>query len=498
MELQKLTNLTKNNRGTYIKKLNTMGKNTVIAEAKSENARRKREKEKKKLAEEEAIRKRREAEEEAKKKAEEERKARNAQTKKVATNLQGLKYLKRENRKKFMNRLPQNGANKVLTNARKLDQNRKEDEASTRRGIEWKLKKIGVTGSNLQALMKRWDDTKDKTIFNEARKMVSKKKDPLLARIKRNVPASNNFSQAQMKWSAAVKEATDDASLQKIERLLDSKLKLKARTEAEVKSLPPREQTQYLKNFMAYKNDVAQRTQVLDKLAKNKRDAKDKATRETATKLQSFNKLGRDNRKRFMNRVARGENSVKVLKNAEKLQRDRVAKQKLEAERKVREQKQAQERKDREEKERKQREYEKKKQTKLRANTAKMLQGMSGLERKNRQEFMKRLNRGNDPARVIANARKRDATATSKKTATPSYAASTKSSAIRQIRSMRGMGAKNQDKFVRRINAGENPNSVLRDAKSRNKKAGGMKSRTKKDLKELEFQRKKKNVLRRL
>jgi len=37
-----------------------------------------------------------------------------------------------------------------------------------------------------------------------------------------------------------------------------------------------------------------------------------------------------------------------------------------------------------------------------------MLQGMSGLERKNRQEFMQRLERGNDPSTVISNARARD------------------------------------------------------------------------------------------
>ena len=408
--LQTLSTLTRENRKKFMDRLPQNNPQLILKNAVNLNDERKA----KTKAEEEAIRKRREAEEAAKKKAEEERKARNAQTKKVAINLQGLKYLKRENRKKFMNRLPQNGANKVLTNARKLDQNRKEDEASTRRGIEWKLKKIGVTGSDLQTLMKRWDDSKDKTIFDEARKIVEKKRDPLLTRIKRNVPAGNNFSQAQMKWTAAIKEATDDASLQKIERLLDTKLKLKAKTEAEVKSLPPREQARYLKNFMAYKNDVAQRTQELDKLVKTKRDAKDKATRETATKLQSFNKLERQNRQRFMNRVAKGENSGVVLRNAEKLQRNRTAAARLEAQRKEREQREQQQTREREEKERKQREYEKQKQTKLRANTAKMLQGMSGLERSNRKEFMTRLNRGNDPARVISNARARNQKARSR------------------------------------------------------------------------------------
>ena len=414
IELQKLTNLTKNNRRAYIEKLKTTGKNTIIMEAKSEDARRKREKEKTRLAQEEEIKKRRQEKENARKIANEERKGRNTQTKNVATTLQGLKYLKRENRKKFMNRLPKNGANKVIANATKLDKERMEDEASTRRGIEWKLKKIGVTGSDLQGLLKRWDDSKNKTIFDEARKIVAKKREPLLARIKRNVPASNNFSQAQQKWSAAIREATDDASLQKIQRLLDTKLKLKARTEAEIKSLPPREQTRYLKNFMAYKNDVAQRTQELNKLVKTKRDAKNTGTREIATKLQSFNKLERQNRQSFMNRVAKGENSKLVLRNAEKLQRNRTAAARLEAERKAREERERQQAREREERERKQREYEKQKQTKLRANTAKMLQGMSGLERSNRKEFMTRLNRGNDPARVISNARARNQKARSR------------------------------------------------------------------------------------
>ena len=484
-ELQKLTNLTKNNRAMYIKKLETMGKNTVIKEAQSEDARRKREKEKTKLAQEEEIKKRQQEKENAKKKANEERKSRNTQTKNVATKLQGLtslkrenrqefmkrlptngpekvianaqalnkqrknkveaekrlienkkkadeakkqaeqakktatnlqtkrvagklqalKYLKRENRKKFMNKLPQNGADKVIANATKLDKERMEDEASTRRGIEWKLKKIGVSGKDLQGLLRRWNTSKNKTIFNNARKMVASKRDPLLARIKRDVPASNNYSQAQQKWTAAIKAAPDDAAVQKIERLLDAKLKLKARTEAEVKSLPPREQTRYLKNFMTYKNDVAQRTQELNKLVKTKRNSKDKGTKELATKLQSMNKLERRNRQQFMSRVAKGEDSRVVLRNADKLQRNRTAKQKLEAERKQKEQQE----KERKELEQKKAQQEKEKQAKLRSNTAKMLQGMSKLDRKNRLEFMKRLNKGNDPARVIANARKRDA-----------------------------------------------------------------------------------------
>jgi hypothetical protein len=401
-KLQGLTSLERENRKRFMNRLATNGPQKVLANAQALNRERKNVVAKRK-AEEEAKRK---AEEEAKRKAEEERKVRNTQTKEVATKLQGLTSLERENRKKLMNRLATNGPQKVIADATKLNANRKANARQIRGGVEFKLKKIGVSGSNLKTLMKRWNDSKNKTIFNDARKMISTKRQPLINKVRRVVPAGNNMSQARQKWEAAIREAENDASLQKIERLLESKLKLKARTESEVKDLPPREQSRYLKNFMAYRDDLTQKTQELDRIAKTKRDTKDRATKETAAKLQSMNKLGRDNRKRFMNRVAGGENARKVLTNADKLQRNRSAKQRLEAERKQREQQQAQQRKDREQKTR---EYEKQKQAKLRGNTARMLQGMSGLERSNRKEFMQRLERGEDPARVISNAQRRDA-----------------------------------------------------------------------------------------
>jgi hypothetical protein len=407
--LQTLTDLTRNNRKMFMNRLNKNGQKRVIMNAVALNDERKKVK-----RDEESARK---IEAEKKRLEEEAQKRRNAEAlrikklkeqemKNVASRLQGLTSLERENRKKFMNRLATNGPQKVLSNATKLDANRKADARQIRGGVETKLKKIGVSGSNLKTLMKRWNDSKNKTIFDDARKMISTKRQPLINKVKRVVPASNNMSQARQKWEAAIREAENDASLQKIERLLESKLKLKARTESEVKDLPPREQSRYLKNFMAYRDDLSQKTQELDRIAKTKRDTKDRATKETAAKLQSMNKLGRDNRKRFMNRVAGGENARKVLTNADKLQRNRSAKQRLEAERKQREQQQAQQRKDREQKTR---EYEKQKQAKLRGNTARMLQGMSGLERRNRQEFMQRLERGEDPARVISNAQRRDA-----------------------------------------------------------------------------------------
>ena len=282
--------------------------------------------------------------------------------KNVASKLQGLTTLQRENRKKFMNRLATNGANKVLANA---------------------------------------------AVLNKQRKSAAKR-DPLLKRIERNVPRETNFAQARMKWTAAIKGAKDDNELTKIEKLLNDKLKLKARTESEVTNLPSKQKPQYLQNIMAYRNDLADRTQKLNQLVKTKRETKNKATKEIAQKLQSLTKLERTNRTLFMNRVARGENANKVVANADKLQRNRLAAERVKQQKAEQDKKALEERKRREEEEKKRKDQEKAKQNKLKANTAKMFQSMNGLERKNRKEFMQRLERGNDPAKVIANARARD------------------------------------------------------------------------------------------
>jgi hypothetical protein len=391
-KLQGLTSLERQNRKKFMNRLATNGAQKVVSNATILNKERKMIEDKKKA-------------EEAKKKAEEaKKKMQNMQTKRLATKLQGLTSLQRENRKKFMNRLATNGAQKVLANAQALNGERKK----TREGIEWKLKKIGVKGSNLQGLMKRWNNSQNKTIWNDARAMVSKKREPLLKRIERNVPRQTNFAQGRMKWAAAIKDAKDDTEVAKIEKLLDDKLKLKARAEREVANLPSKQQTQYLQNIMAYKNDVADRTQKLNQLAKTKRETKDKATKEVAQKLQSLSKLERENRKKFMNRVAGGENAKKVVANADKLQRNRLAAERVKQQKAEQDKKALEERKRREEEEKKRKDQERSKQAKLKANTAKMFQSMNGLERKNRKEFMQRLERGNDPAKVIANARARD------------------------------------------------------------------------------------------
>ena len=499
--LQGLTSLERANRKRFMNRLPTNGANAVLKNATALNAERKSKREAEQEARRVAQEAKRKAEEEAKRKAEEKLKV----TKEVASKLQSLTSLERANRKRFMNRLATNGAQKVVSNATALNASRKAEATKIRNGVEWKLKKIGVSGSNLAGYLKRWNTSKNQTIFNDARKKIMSKRAPLLSRIQRDVPAKNNYSKAQVDWKAAILAATNDTSLKKIEKLLDDKLKLKARTESEVKNLPWRQKDMYLKNFMAYKNDVSQKSQVIEKLIRNKKTARDTATKDVAQKLQVMDKLGRDNRKRFMNRIAGGEDASKVLTNADKLQRDRTAKQRVEAERKKQEQAQAQRRKD---EQKRKVEAEKAKVAKLRRNTAQLFQGMSGLERKNRQEFMRRLEKGEDPARVLANAKARDAAkgfSFNKRPAGQVKTMSTQarfgeptgntSAAKKQIYGMRGMGAKNQQSFIRRIERGEDASRVLRDARAREQMLRGRVSKTKQQL---QYNTKVRSVVRRL
>jgi hypothetical protein len=402
-QLSKLTNLDRNNRKKLMNRLPTNGPEKVLANAQALNKQRKNAVEKTRQ-EAEAKKK---AEEEAKKKAEEEKKARNTGTKKLATNLQGLTSLTRDNRKKLMNRLPTNGAQKVLANAKKLNQEKKNSEKKIREGVESKLKTIGVKGSNLQALMKRWNNSKNKTVFDDARKKVEANKEkamakqPLLNRVLAEIPGT--FGLFRREWESAIKKADKPEELQRLGRLLNQKVKL--RGEIEKAPIADDKRRGQLRFVMKMSNDVEKRKQELARNIKAKRSEGDKVKADTAKKLQSMNRLERTNRQGFMNRIAKGEDTRAVLRNADKLQRNRTAKQRLEAERKQREQKQAQDRKDTEQKKRE----EKMKAGKAKGDLAKSLASLKDLNRANRTEFITRLNKGNTANAILRNARKRSA-----------------------------------------------------------------------------------------
>jgi hypothetical protein len=396
-QLGKLTNITRNNRVELMKRLPTNGPDKVLANAKKLNQ------ERKNLKKEEEAKKK--ADENAKRKKEENKKSGEKEMKNVASQLQGLTSLTRDNRKNLMKRLATNGAQKVLANAKKLNREKKENAESTRRGIEFKLKKIGVKGSNLQALLKRWNNNKNQTIFDDARKKVeadrekAMAKQPLLNKVLREIPGT--FGVFRREWEAAIKKAEKPEELQRLDRLLDQKIKLKG--EIEKAPIADDKRRGQLRFVMKMSNDVEKRKQELARNIKAKRGEGDRATADTAKKLQSMNKLERTNRQGFMKRIADGENARTVLRNANKLQRNRTAKQRLEVERKQREQKQAQQRKDDEKKAKEKRSN----VYKARGVIAKELQKVKELDRSNRVEFMRRVEKGESQNTILRNMSKR-------------------------------------------------------------------------------------------
>src|SRR5210317_2454916 len=269
-KLRGLSSLERNNRKKFMNRLTTNGPQKVLANAQALNKERKDKRE----AEKRMIEDRRKAEE-AKKKAEgAKKKLRNLQTKKLATRLQGLTSLKRENRKKFMNRLEQNGFSRVLGNAQALNKERKEDAARIRGGVETKLTTIGVKGANLQALMKRWNNSKNKTIFNDARKKVEGEKariQPLLDKVVREIPGT--FGQWRRGWEDAVRKATTPQELQRLDRLLDEKSKL--RKEIEKAPIAEDKRRGQLRFVMQLRNDLGKRRVELARDIKTKKDMGD-------------------------------------------------------------------------------------------------------------------------------------------------------------------------------------------------------------------------------
>jgi len=508
-KLQTLKAITANNRAKFLNNLKTKPPNEVLAAAeKLDNER---------------------------------RSVRNKGIKSVADELSKLTNLERDNRKKLMNRLSTNGPEKVLANAKKLNQERKtareteernkrnkesvEKANLIRKGVEDKFRRInGLTKQNVKNFMEKWNKTKDQKLFDEARKLgkkkaaennnaaaeasrlfnaggdvknlargkneggvdkelletvrkfvsfgiggqrreaflargrgmintrplikeiqerqalrerffkeLNKEKDSRLRRqyldliedatkpfadVKKTIEGTLNTliparksvfdkisaseTKDKSRWMDKVYAATDVRKLQEISRLLDDKAKLKS--EIEKSSLTDDQKRRHTATVLNAGNDMDKRRQLFIRNVQNKKKSGNRTTAETAKKLQSMNKLSRDNRKTLMNRIAKGEDARAVLRNADKLQRNRTAKQRLEAERKQKEQ----QRKVEEQKKLEEEKAKKMKAGQAKGDLAKSLSTLKALNRENRKELIARLNKGNTPNTILRNARQRN------------------------------------------------------------------------------------------
>ena len=232
---------------------------------------------------------------------------------------------------------------------------------------------------------------------------------------------------------------------------------------------------------------------------KNNKAEKIRITRNMASRLQQMTDLSRENRKRFMNRLSRGESGDKILSNAQK---EVEAKKKKEQERKRIEgvknlSSKLQRMKDLSRENRKrfinrlsrgessnkilsnaQKEVERKKKqerdTKFK-NLSSKLQSMKNLTRENRKRYMNRLSRGEDPQKILSNARKNITNKKRKENVRKMWNKkkqnlnqSAKRPAINRIQRMRGLGVKNKQMYIRRIKESKNVDKILSEASKRN------------------------------
>ena len=187
--------------------------------------------------------------------------------------------------------------NKQL-NIKGKELNKANTDRKVREGVEFKLKQIdGLTNADVAEFMKKWNKSKNKTIFNQARKrgagrVVGKAKTEERAKPKvannfnagaeinrlNLAPTKNRiFKKAKNevsrfagrigKWDPAIKNAKNDATLRNLEKQLNKKIEL--RKEIQMSKIGPIKKRGHLEKVMELKNDVAQRRRIFEEQLAN-------------------------------------------------------------------------------------------------------------------------------------------------------------------------------------------------------------------------------------
>ena len=177
-----------------------------------------------------------------------------------------------------------------------------EEEVNTkkkvREGVEFKLKQIkGLTNADVAEFMKKWNNSKNKTIFNRARKrgagrLSGKEKTEERAEPKKEnnfnasaamnqlnlAPAKNKLMKKARdevgrfggrigKWDPAIKNAKTDAELTNLEKKLNKKLEL--RREIQGSKIGPLKKRGHLEKVMQLANNVGQRRRIFEQQLTN-------------------------------------------------------------------------------------------------------------------------------------------------------------------------------------------------------------------------------------
>src|SRR5210317_1042270 len=366
-KLQILTNLTNEDRKAFMNRLNENGANKVLTNANKLNTNRK-----------------------EVKRLEEEKRVREQQLKNVSNKLQTLTNLTNENRKKFLNRLNENGANKVLSNANKLNANRKE----VKKNVSNKLQTLtNLTNEDRKAFMNRLNENGANKVLTLTN-LTNEDRKKFLNRLNEN--GANKVMANANKLNANRKEKK--AKEQQLKNVSNKLQTLTNLTNEDRKKFLNRLNENGANKVMANANklNANRKNARAEEEAKKKAEeeakkARNQEKKNVAAKLQALNSLERNNRKKFMNRL--NENGAnKVMANAQALNKERKnARAEEEAKKKA------------EEEAKKKAEEAKKARNQEKKNVAAKLQALNSLERNNRKKFMNRLNE-NGANKVVANA----------------------------------------------------------------------------------------------
>ena len=361
-KIQALTMLTPNNRAKLVNSLKNKPPDEVLKEAQKLDA--------------------------------EKRGVRNKSTKNVANQLGKLTDITRNNRVALMKRLPTNGPEKVLANAKKLNQERKtaakqkeeKNKRNTesvgkadliRKGVEDKFRRInGLTKQDVKDFMEKWNKTKNKRLFDEARKMGAKKAE------------ENNDAAAEASRLFNAGGNVKNLSRGKNDRGVDKEL------------------LETVRKFVGFGIGGKRREAFLARgrgMSSTKPLIKEIQERKLLRNKVIADLQRRNDGKMRAQYIDLLEDGDKVWTNV-KQTIDRGFKRRAQE----MEQKEAQQRKVEEQKKLGEERAKKMKEGKAKGDLSKSLSTLKALNRANRTEFIKRLNKGNTASAILRNARKRN------------------------------------------------------------------------------------------
>ena len=232
-----------------------------------------------------------------------------------------------------------------------------EEEANTkkkvREGVEFKLKQIkGLTNADVAEFMKKWNNSKNKTIFNQARKrgagrLSGKEKTEERAKPKEenNFNASAAMNQLNLaptknklmkkardevgrfggrigKWDPAIKNAKTDAELTNLEKKLNKKIEL--RREIQGSKIGPLKKRGHLEKVMQLANNVGQRRRIFEQQLTNL--AQNAKKKELSKYIVGLN-IPAENKSRYVKQTNKpGANLNLIRRTANKQVEEKIAK----------------------------------------------------------------------------------------------------------------------------------------------------------------------------